>query len=129
VLTRLAAAVALAWSTVACGSSPPSTSPTAADARIVARWVADDASVVVLNVSLGHGSDRRRIPELARAFRAAHPASRLIITFFDATAGQERFVIGHIPTDGSALPAGRPPSAIATFDFPRSTPTATGGVP
>jgi hypothetical protein len=128
VLTRLAAAVAFAWSTVACGSSPPST-PTAADARIVARWVADDASVVVLNVSLGPGSDRHRIPELARAYRAAHPTSRLIITFFDASAGQERFVIGHIPTDGSALPAGRPPSAIATFDFPRPTRSATGGVP
>ncbi len=89
--------------------------------------------MVVLNVSLGRGFDRRRIPALARTYRAEHPASRLIVTFFDDTAGQERFVIGHVPTDGSARPAGRPASAITTFDFPRPTPTpptsATNGAP
>jgi hypothetical protein len=129
VLIRLAAAVGLAWSAVACGSAPSPASPARPDARVVARWIAADGSVVVLNVSLGRGFDHRRIPAMARTYRAAHPASRLIVTFFDDAAGQERFVIGHVPTDGSALPAGRPASAIATFDFPRPTPTATNGAP
>ena len=128
-LIRLAATVGFAWSAVGCASAPPIGSPVPPADRIVARWVAADASVVVLNVSLGSGFDRRRIPAQARVYREEHPASRLIVTFFDDTAGQERFVIGHMPTDGSALPAGRPASAIATFDFPRPTPTATNGVP
>ena len=128
-LIQLAAAVGIAWSAVACASAPPTGSPVPPAARVVARWVAADASVVVLHVSLERGFDRRRIPAMARIYREEHPASRLIVTFFDDTAGQERFVIGHVPTDGSALPAGRPASAIATFDFPRRTPTATNGAP
>jgi hypothetical protein len=108
----------------ACNGAPPSP-PAAPEATVVARWVADDGSVVALNVVLAAETDRGRIPELARAFRDEHPGARVIATFFASEAGSERFVIGHVPTDGGPVPAGaRPASAIATFDF-RPSPTST----
>ncbi len=124
VLTRTVVGLALASAMAACNGAPPSPSA-APEAAVVARWVADDGSVVALNVALARPTDRRRIPELARAFRDEHPGARVIVTFFASDAGPERFVIGHVPTDGGPLPAGvRPVSAIATFDF-RSSPTST----
>ena len=124
VLTRTVAAVALASWTAACNGAPPSPS-TNPEPTIVARWVADDDSVVALNVVLARETDRRRIPELARSFRDEHPGARVIVTFFADTAGPERFVIGHVPTADDPLPIGaRPRSAIAAFDF-RASPTPT----
>lgn len=122
------AVLALAGSMAACASAPP---PPSADAEptVVARWTADDGSIVALNVVLGPNTDRRRLPELARAFRERHPAARVIVTFFSDGAGEERFVIGHVPTDGGPLTNTRPSTAIATFDYPRPSPTTTAGAP
>lgn len=123
VLTRGVAALALAWSMAACDSAPPS-APTDAETTIVARWVTDDGSIIALNVVLARGADRGRIPELARTLRDEHQGARVIVTFFADTAGPERFVIGHIPTDDGPLTGARPSSALATFDF-RVSPAAT----
>ncbi len=128
VLTRAVVALALAGSTAACGSAPPSPS-TDAETTVVARWAADDGSIVVINAVLGRDADRRRLPELARTFRAEHPTARVIVTFFPIDAGPERFVIGHVPTDGGPLTGARPSSALATFDYPRPSPPATAGAP
>ena len=128
VLTRAITALALAGSMAACESAPPSASADAAT-TVVARWVADDGSVVALNAVLGPDEDRRRLPELARAFRSKHPDARVIVTFFPPNAGPERFVIGHVPTDGGPLTGARPSSALATFDYPRPWQTTTAGAP
>ena len=128
VLTRAIAALALMWSTAACEGAPPPASTDAATS-VVARWTADDGSVVALNVVLGPDEDRRRLPDLARGFRNKHPDARVIVTFFPATAGPERFVIGHVPTDGGPLTGARPSSVLATFDYPRPSPTTTSGAP
>jgi hypothetical protein len=116
---------------VACASAPPpSVSDHQPEPSIAARWAAEDGSVVALNVVLGRGTDPRRIPELARGYRRDQPTARVIITFFAARAGQERFVIGYVPSDGGRLPAGaRPSTALATFDFPAPTMGPTAGAP
>jgi hypothetical protein len=128
VLKRAVLATALAGSTTACGSAPPSPS-TDPETAVVARWAADDGSVVAMNIVLGQDADRRRLPALARAFRIQHPTARVIVTFFRSDAGKERFVIGHIPTDGGPLTGARPSSALATFDYPRPSLTPTAGAP
>ena len=120
--------LALAWSMAACDGAPLSPS-TDAEPAVVARWIADDGSVVALNVVLEQDADRRRLPELARVFREQHPTARVIVTFFTDNAGPERFVIGHVPTDGGPTTNARPSTAIATFDYPRPSPTTTAGAP
>lgn len=127
VLTRSLAVVAMAWAAAACASAPPPPS-TPVETTVVARWMADDGSVVAFNLVLGRDADRRHLPELARAFHDEHRGARVIVTFFADTAGPERYVIGHIPTDGGPLPAGtRPGSALMTFDFPASPPSSDDG--
>ena len=97
---------------------------------MAARWVADDGSVVALNVVLGRDSDPPRLAQLARAYRDEHPGARVIVTFFAARAGQERYVIGYVPTgDGPLPPEARPATALATFDFPAPTASPRGGAP
>ncbi len=96
---------------------------------MVARWIADDGSIVALNVVLGPNTDRRRLPELAGTFREQHPTARVIVTFFVHSAGEERFVIGRVPADGGPITNARPSTAIATFDYPRPSPTTTVGAP
>ena len=130
-LNGIAAQIVLGIVVAACvGSPPPSTSHPEALPSIAARWVADDGSIVVLNVVLGRAADARRIPDLARDYRRASPKARVIVRFFAATAGEERFVIGYVPSDGGRLPAGAAPStALAMFDFPAPSPAATGGAP
>ena len=134
-LTRLAGVVlgisAAVAMVAACESAPPSLRTTDAPAKptVAARWVADDSSVVAMNVVLGRDTDPRRIPELARSFREQHPSARVIVTFFAASAGQERFVIGHVPTYGGPITNARPTTAIATFDYPRPSPTTTADAP
>jgi hypothetical protein len=129
VLTRAVAVIAMVWATAACASAPLSPSPPV-ETTVVARWMADDGSVVALNVVLGRDADRGGIPKLARSFRAQHPGARVIVTFFADTAGPERYVIGHVPlrADGGPLPAGtRPASTLVTFDFPASPPPTDDG--
>jgi hypothetical protein len=129
-LNGIAAQIVLGIAVAACvGSPPPPTPDPEALPSVAARWVADDGSVVVLNVVLGP-TDARRIPDLARDYRRASPKARVIVRFFAATAGEERFVIGYVPSDGGRLPAGAAPStALAMFDFPAPSPAATGGAP
>jgi hypothetical protein len=129
VLKRAVTVLAMVWATAACANAPPSPSPPV-DTTVVARWMADDGSIVALNVVLGRDADRRAIAELARSFRDEHPGARVIVTFFADTAGPERYVIGHIPlrADDGPLPAGsRPASSLATFDFPASPPSTDDG--
>jgi hypothetical protein len=128
VLLTVVVAVAVA----ACGSAPSSAPPPSSEPQtepsVAATWVADDGSVVALNVVLARDTDRGRLLELARGFRHEHPEARVIVRFFMSTAGQDRFVIGYIPTDGGPLPSGAgPATALATFDFPAPMPTATDG--
>jgi hypothetical protein len=129
VLKRFAFPLALALAVSACASAPP---PSPADpkteATVAAKWVTVDGWVVALNVVLAPRTDQRRLPELARAYRDRHPGARVIVRFFASNAGQERFVIGHVPTDGEPLsPEAGPTGALATFDFPAAAPSATGG--
>lgn len=130
-LKRFACPLALALAVSACASAPP---PSPADPKteptVAAKWVTVDGWVVALNVVLASGTDPRRLPELARAYRDRHPGARVIVRFFASNAGQERFVIGHVPTDGEPLsPEAGPTGALATFDFPAAAPSATGGAP
>jgi hypothetical protein len=118
----VAAAVAVGTVTVAaCGRVPPSPAADASPAEpaVTARWVADDGSVVAINLVVPVGTDPRRTRELAERQRAEHPGTRLIIRVFASTAGPERFVIGHVPTDDQPLADGsHPASLIALYDFP-----------
>jgi hypothetical protein len=87
---------------------------------VVATWVADDGSVVVLNVVVPTGTRPDELPRLARDLRDNHPGSRVIVNVFAAQAGPERFVIGHVPSgDEPRLPEDRPPTLLATYDYPR----------
>jgi hypothetical protein len=96
---------------------------------VVARWVAEDGSIVVLNVVVAP-SERRRLPDIARAYRAQTPDARVVIRFFEMTAGDERFLVGHVPSDGGPLPAAeRPSSALGIYDFARPSPAPTGRAP
>jgi hypothetical protein len=127
VLIRLAAVVATVAVTagvVACSPTPPPSAAVPADYTVTARWSADDGSIVVLNVVAADGVDRRSLPATARRYREEHPGSRVIITFFADSAGEERFVVGHVPAGGEPLPiASRGTSWLATFDYP--APAAT----
>jgi len=131
VLSDLARPLALAFVVMACVSTPsPSATDRDSEPSVAARWVADDGSVVAVNVVLGQASDPRRLGELARAYCDEHPAARVIVTFFAARAGQERYVIGYVPTGDGPLPAeARPATALATYDFPALTARPTGGAP
>jgi len=127
VLTPLVAAAGLAWTIVAC-SSPPSPPSPAAEATVVASWIANDGSIVVLNVIVGPDTDRRRLPDLARELRGAHPEARVIVTVFDDAAGPERYLIGRVPAGDEPLVfAPRGPGRLATFDFPRPPPASGRG--
>ncbi|HET9756348.1 MAG TPA: hypothetical protein VFP66_07600, partial [Candidatus Limnocylindrales bacterium] len=70
---------------LACAAPPTSTRPPApaAEVTVTARWVADDGSVLALNVVVAAGTDRRRLPAIAQELRRGRPRSRVIVTFFD----------------------------------------------
>jgi hypothetical protein len=116
---RPAAAVAvLVLATVACAAPAPPSTPAIGPTE-TARFVANDGSVVVVNVVVAAGTHRGRLPRLAGEIRARHPRSRVIVTFFAASAGPERYVIGHVPNGDEPLVHGpRAPSWLATYDFP-----------
>lgn len=105
----------------ACESAPP---PPAAinppvEPIVVARWVADDGSVVAVNLVIPAGIDPRRTRELAQRQRAGYANARVIVRVFASTAGPERFDIGHVPAADQSLTEGaHPPSLIALYDFP-----------
>ena len=97
---------------------------------VAATWIADDGSVVALNVVLPRTMQPGGLAALAQRFRDEHRDARVIVRFFPSTAGEERFVVGYVPTDGGSLPpTAGPGSALATFDFPGPTSSATGGAP
>jgi hypothetical protein len=115
----------LASASVACAGpampAPPAPTQGPDHATIAATWIADDGSVVVLNVVIPLGTDPRELPALARDLRRLHPKSRVVVHIFAARAGPERFVIGAAPAGDEPLPPGpRPPTLLATFDYPRS---------
>jgi hypothetical protein len=140
VLTRLAAvALALVASAAAAivaacdGASPPPPLPTpphstapAAEPDVVARWTADDGSVVAINLVVPTNTDPGRIRQLANQIReladqehADHQRARVVVRIFDSTAGPERYVIGHVPGRDEPLAEASPPTTrIALYDFP-----------
>ena len=92
-------------------------------------WVADDGSVVALNVVLPRTVKPRGLASLADRYRREHPGARVIVRLFPSTAGPERFVVGHVPSDGASLAMTTgSDAALATFDFPRPTASPTNGV-
>jgi hypothetical protein len=124
----LAAMAVLAWASIACAGSamttpptpPAPPTPTTTPTTVVATWTAEDGSVVVLNVVVPVGTRPDELPRLARDLRDNHPGSRVIVNVFAAQAGPERFVIGHVPSgDEPRLPEDRPPTLLATYEFPR----------
>ena len=126
---RAAVAGLVVIAALACAAPPPSPRPAApaAEIAVTARWVADDGSVLALNVVVATGTDRRRLPAIAQELRRARPRSRVIVTFFDAAAGPERFVIGHVPTGDEPVIASGGPTWLGTFDLPAdSAPTGSG---
>ena len=111
--------------TVACGSRPPSGTQQLASApavavAVAARWVADDGSVVAVNLVVPAGTGPQGIRELAERERGNHPGARVIVRIFSTTAGPERYVIGHVPGGTEPLPQVSPPpsSLLALYDFP-----------
>ncbi len=112
---------------LACAAPPPSTQPPApaAEVAVTARWVADDGSVLALNVVVAAGTDRRRLPAIAQELRRARPHARVIVTFFDDAAGLERYVIGHMPAGDEPVIASGGPTWLGTFDL-RADPAQPG---
>jgi len=103
----------------ACGSAPPvATGP--APAVVTATWVADDRTVVAMNLVVAAGTTAAQIRELAERERRHHPRGRVIVRVFSATAGAERYVIGHVPSSGEPISGtSQPASLIAVYDFPQ----------
>jgi hypothetical protein len=103
----------------ACASAPPvATSP--APAIVTATWVADDATVVAMNLVVAPGTTSAQMSELAERERRQQPRARVIVRVFSAASGAERYVIGHVPASGEPIPeVSQPSSLIAVYDFPR----------
>ena len=116
---------------LACAAPPTSTQPPApaAEVAVTARWVADDGSVLALNVVVAAGTDRRRLPAIAQELRRARPRARVIVTFFDDAAGPERYVIGHVPTGDEPVIASGGPTWLGTFDLPADPAPPGSGPP
>jgi hypothetical protein len=116
---------------LACAAPPPSTQPQApaAEVAVTARWVANDGSVLALNVVVGAGTDRRRLPAIAQELRRARPHARVIVTFFDDAAGPERYVIGHVPAGDEPVIASGGPTWLGTFDLPADPAPPGSGQP
>lgn len=126
-LKALAAAILPGAMAAACASAPPPATvpdtPTVAAPTVAARWIADDGSVVALNVVVATGTDPRRVREFAERQRQEHPAARVIVRVFAATAGPERYVLAHVPRRDGALVEGPVPSTrIALYDYPPALP-------
>jgi hypothetical protein len=120
VLSRLAAAWTIAMVMVACASSPPSATGQPPPARITARWVADDRTVVAVNLVVSAGMDAPERRALAERQRADHPGARVIVRIFAETAGPERYVIGHVPAVTEPLLGASPGATLlGVYDFPR----------
>ena len=127
-LSRLIAAGIAATVVAACASMPPPHPPEPSRPTVAARWVADDGSVVAVNLVVPIGTDPNTASDLAERERSQHPGARVIVRIFPATAGLERYVIGHVPAAGEPLvetPAANEPlvetpasSQIGLFDFP-----------
>lgn len=104
----------------ACGSTPP---PPASDPRpperVAARWVAEDGTVVVVNLVVSAAADARATRAAAERERSQSPGARVIVRIFAATAGPERFVIGHVPAGTEPLVGASPGATLlAIYDFP-----------
>ena len=127
-VARSAVVAVVAVVAISCGPSPaiPSPASPSADYAVVARWAADDGSVVALNVVIGSAVDRGRLADAARELGRQHPRSRLIVTFFAPWAGPERYVIGHVPMGDRPMPvSSRAPSWLWTVDLRPLAPRAT----
>lgn len=104
---------------LACAAPPtPTSGGSTAEVAVTARWVADDGSVLAVNVVVGAGIDRRRLRAIAQELRRTRPHARVIVTFFDDAAGPERYAIGHVPARDEPVVAAGGPAWLATFDLP-----------
>jgi hypothetical protein len=131
VVLRPAISALVVMAALACAAPPTSTQPPApaAEIAVTARWVADDGSVLALNVVVAAGTDRRRLPAIAQELRGTRPRARVIVTFFDDAAGPERYVIGHVPAADEPVIAAGGPTWLATFDLPADASTPGSGQP
>ena len=119
-LIRIASAVVLAVAMAACGSASSSIRGGASARPLVAAtWVANDGSVLVVNVVLPGPAGADELRGFAERYRQEHPDARVVVRFFPSTAGPERFVVGYVPTDGGSQPvSASPDDPGATYDFP-----------
>lgn len=119
-LSRLASAAVAGLVVVACASAPPPATDPPQPAQVAARWVADDGTVVVVNLVALAGTDARGARAIAEQERTRHTGARVIVRVFAPTAGAERYVVGHVPTRDEPLRGeSRSQSLIALYDFPR----------
>lgn len=74
----------------------------------------------MVNLVAFAGTDARQARAIAEQERTQHTGARVIVRVFAATAGAERYVVGHVPTRGEPLRGeSRPHSLVALYDFPR----------
>jgi hypothetical protein len=121
VLRRLAIArlgVGLVTTVVAACASPPRAAVEPPPPVVAARWIADDGSVVAVNLVVAVGTDPGRIRLLAEREHSQRAGARVIVRIFAATAGPERYVVGHVPTGTEPLiETSSPPSLLGVYDF------------
>ena len=118
-LSRLARGALTALLMAGCASAPPSVRDET-PAIVAATWVADDGTVVVVNLVVASGTTSAQIRGLAEREREHHPGARVIVRIFGATSGPERYVIGHVPA-GTGPPVQPSPTStlVGVYDFPR----------
>ena len=118
-LSRFATAAVMAIVMAGCATTPPSATDPPSPAHVAARWAADDGSVVVVNLVVSAGVDAPQMRAVAERQQADHPGARVIVRIFAATAGPERYVIGHVPAGKEPLVAASPSATLlAIYDFP-----------
>ncbi len=115
--TALGALAVAALVAVGC-TSPPEPARPNPGYEVVARWAADDGSVVALNVVVGPGLGRGGLGDVAQELRQRDPGSRVIVAFYAEWAGPERYVLGHVPAGREPLAlTSHPPSWLWTVDL------------
>ena len=113
------AAAAMAIVVAACASAPPPAIDPWSPAHVAARWIAEDGTVVAVNLVLSVATDARQARAIAERERADHPGARVIVRIFAATAGPERYVIGHVPAGMEPIVATSPtPTLLGVYDYP-----------
>ena len=108
----------MAMVVAACASVPRSPTDPPPPAQVAARWVAEDGTVVAVNLVVAPGTNREEQRTFAERERSQHPGARVIIRIFAATAGPERYVVGHVPAGTEPLVRASPSETLlGIYDF------------